>query len=177
MWNSNHCFVREGIKEGGRGLIRRWVDSFKEYAWSNQVEECWLYRGDSRSHKNAMCLETYCKLVVVQSLSRVQLSVTPWTVAHQASLPLTISWSLPKFMSIALVMLSGILILWYLPLLLPSIFPSIRNFSNESAVHIRWSKYWFQPQHQSFHWVLKADFFYDWLVGSPYCPREEVGYN
>jgi len=61
---------------------------------------------------------------------------------HQASLSLTISRSLPKFMSIASVMRSSHLTLWCLLLLLPSIFPSIKDFSNESAVHIRWPKYW-----------------------------------
>ena len=142
MGNSNHSFGKEDIKEGQKRLIKRWVDSFKEYAWSNQVEECWLYRGDSQSHKNAMCLETYYKLVAVQSLSPVWLSLTPRTVAHQASLPLIISWSLPKFMSIASVILSSILILWCSALLLPPIFPSIRDFFNESAVYIRWPKYW-----------------------------------
>ena len=76
--------------------------------------------------------------VVVQLPSRVQLFVTPWTAACQASLSLTMSWSLPKFMSIELVMPSNHLILCCSLLLLPSIFPSIRVFSNEPAVHIRW---------------------------------------
>ena len=80
-------------------------------------------------------------VTVVQSLSRVRLFVTPWTAAHQASLSFTISHSLLKLVSIELVMPSNHLILC-LPLLLPSIFPSIRNFSNESALHIRWPKYW-----------------------------------
>ena len=66
----------------------------------------------------------------------------PWTAACQASLVLVISWSLPKFMSIELVMPSNHLILCHPLLLLPSIFPSIRVFSNESALHIRWPKYW-----------------------------------
>ena len=74
--------------------------------------------------------------VVVQSLSHVQLFATPRTAAHQASLSLTTSQSLLKFMSIELVILSNHLILC-LPLLLPSIFQSIRVFSNESALHIR----------------------------------------
>ena len=77
---------------------------------------------------------------VVQLPSRIQLFETPWTAAHQVSLTLTISWSLPKFMFIALVMPSSHLVLWC-PLLLPSIFPSIRDFSNELAVCIRWTKY------------------------------------
>ena len=79
---------------------------------------------------------------VVQPLSCVRLFVTSWTAARQASLSLTISQSLPKFMSIALVMPSSYLILWCPLLLLPSIFPSIRVFSNELAVQIRWPKYW-----------------------------------
>ena len=68
-------------------------------------------------------------------------SLWPHGLQH-ASLSLTVSWSLPKFMSIALVIPSSHLILWHPLLLLPSIFPSIRDFSNESAVHIRWPKYW-----------------------------------
>ena len=68
--------------------------------------------------------------------------VNPWSTASQASLSFTISWSLPKFMSIASVMQSNHLILWCPLLLLPSIFPSIRDFSNESSVHIRLPEYW-----------------------------------
>ena len=79
---------------------------------------------------------------VVQLLSPVRLFETPWTVAHQASLSLTISWSLSKFMSIESVMLSNYPILCCPFLLLPSVFPSISVFSSESAVHIRWPKYW-----------------------------------
>ena len=78
----------------------------------------------------------------VQSLSRVRLFVTPWAAAHQASLSNTSSRSLPKLMSIESVMPSNHLILCHPLLLLPSIFPSIRVFSNESALCIRWPKYW-----------------------------------
>ena len=78
----------------------------------------------------------------VQSLSRVRLFVTRWTTAHQASLSITNSQSLPKPMSIESVMPSNHLILCHPPFLPPSIFPSIRVFSNESALHIRWPKYW-----------------------------------
>ena len=77
----------------------------------------------------------------VQSLSRVWLFATPWTIM-QASLSITNSWSLPKLMSIESVMPSNHLILCHPLLLLPSIFPSIRVFSNESALRIRWLKYW-----------------------------------
>ena len=80
--------------------------------------------------------------VVAQWLSRVQLFATPWTAAHQASLSFTISQSLLKLMSIELVMPSNHLILCRHLLLLPSIFPSIRVFSNESALCTRWPKYW-----------------------------------
>ena len=80
--------------------------------------------------------------VLAQSLSYVQLFVTPWTAAHQASLSFTISQSLLKFMSIESVMPSNHLVLCHPLLLLPSIFPSLRVFSNESTLHIRWPKYW-----------------------------------
>ena len=74
----------------------------------------------------------------------------PWTEAHQASLPFTISWSFPRFMFIELVKPSNYLILCH-PLLLPSVFPSIRIFSNESAVHIRLARVLkLQLPHQSF---------------------------
>ena len=78
----------------------------------------------------------------VQSLSCIRLFVTPWTSAHQASLSITNSRSLPRPMSIESVMPSNHLILRRSLLLLPSIFPSTRVFSNESALRIRWPKYW-----------------------------------
>ena len=78
----------------------------------------------------------------VQLLRYVQLFVTPWTAACQASLSITNSWSLLKLMVIELVMPSNHLLLCCPLLLLPSIFPSIRVFSNESVLHIRWPKYW-----------------------------------
>ena len=79
--------------------------------------------------------------VVVQMLSFVWLFAAPWTAAHQASRSFTISQSLLRFMSIESVMLSNLLILCHLYLLLPSVFPSIRVFSNELALLIRWPKY------------------------------------
>ena len=78
----------------------------------------------------------------VQSLSRVQLFATPWTAARQASKSITNSWSLLRLMSILLVTASNHLILCHPLLLLPSMFSSIRVFSNESALRIRWPKYW-----------------------------------
>ena len=81
-------------------------------------------------------------IFVVQSLSQVQLFATPWTAAHQGSLSFTIPWSLIKLLSIESVMPSNHLILCCSLLLLPSFFPCIRVFSNESALHIRWPNYW-----------------------------------
>ena len=78
----------------------------------------------------------------VQSLSRVQLCVTPWTAARQASLSITNSRSLPKLMSIESVMTSSHLILCCPLLLLPPIHPGIRVFSNESTLRMRWPRYW-----------------------------------
>ena len=79
---------------------------------------------------------------VLQSLSHVQLFVNPWTAANQVSLSITNSWSLLKLMSTEMVMPSNHFILCCPLLLLPSIFPSIRVFPNESALCIRWPKYW-----------------------------------
>ena len=81
-------------------------------------------------------------VIVVQLLSRAPFLVTPWTVARQASLSSTVSWSFVRFMSIESVMLSNHLILCHPLLLLPSILPRIRVFSNELAFHIMWPKYW-----------------------------------
>ena len=81
-------------------------------------------------------------LLLLFSCSVVSDSATPWTAAHQASLSFTIYRSLLKLMSIELVMSSNHFVLCCPLLLLPSIFPSIRVYSNESALHIRWPKYW-----------------------------------
>ena len=88
----------------------------------------------------------------VQSPSCVWLFVILWIVAHQASLSLAISWSVPKFMSIVSVMPSSHLILWCHPLLLPSIFPSIKDFSKSQMTKILE----FQLLHQSFQWVFRV---------------------
>ena len=93
----------------------------------------------------------------VQSLSRVQLFATPWTAARHSSLSITNSQSLLKLMSIESVMPSNHLILCR-PLLLPSIFPSIRVFSHESALHIRWPKYW------SFSFSISSSHEYSGLI-------------
>ena len=90
-----------------------------------------------------------CSIPLLSLLFSVQFScsvmsdsATPWTAAHQASLSITNSQSLLKLMTIELVMSSNHLILCHPLLLLPSIFPDIRVFANESALHIRWPKYW-----------------------------------
>ena len=91
-------------------------------------------------------------------LSHIWLFLTPWTAAHQASLSFTVTWSLLKLMSIELVMPSNCLIHSCPVLFLPSIFPSIRVFSNESALHIRWSKYW------SFNFTISPSNEYSGLI-------------
>ena len=83
----------------------------------------------------------HTSFIVVQLLSHVQIFTTPWTAALQASLSFIVSQSILKLMSIESMMPSNHLILCC-PLLLPSIFPSIRVSSNESVLHIRWPKYW-----------------------------------
>ena len=106
-----------------------------------------------------------CSSSSVQSLSCVPLFATPWTAAHQASLSITNSQSLLKLMSIMLVMPSNHLILCCPLLLLPSIFPSIMVFLNESALCIRWPKYWsfsFSVSPSSEHPGL-ISFRMDWL--------------
>ena len=113
----------------------------------------------------------------VQLLSRVRLFVTPGIAACQASLSITNSRSLPKLMSIESVMPSNHLILSRPLLLLPSIFPNIRVFSNESALCIRWPKYWsfsFNISPSNEHPGLKG-FPLRWtdgLIGSPCSPRD-----
>ena len=105
------------------------------------MEACWwerLTEGETGSFSHGW---GHTQFSSVQLLSRVQLFTTPWTAAFQASLSITNSWSLRKLMSIESVMPSNHLILCWTLLLTPSVFPSIRVFSNESALHIRWPKY------------------------------------
>ena len=111
--------------------------------------------------------------VVVHLLGRVQLFVTPWTAAHQASLFFTISQSLHELMSIESMMLSNHLILCCSLLLLPSIFPSIRVFSNELALHSRWPKFWSFSVSPANEYSGLISFRIDWfdllvLVGEKY---------
>ena len=100
---------------------------------------------------------------VVESLSRVRLFVTTWTVAHQASLSFTISWNLLKCISVELVMLFNYLILCHSLLLLPSIFLSIRVFSNKLALLTRWPKYYSFSISPSKEYARLISFRIDWF--------------
>ena len=104
-----------------------------------------------------------CLFSSVQLLSHVQLFETPWIVAHQASLSITNSHSLLKLMSLESVMPSSHLTLCCPLLLLPSIFPSIRVFSNESVLHIKWPKYWSFSISPSNEYSGLISFRMDWL--------------
>ena len=105
----------------------------------------------------------YSVVFVVQSLGCVQLFATLWTAACQASLSFTISWSLLKLMSIELVILSNHLILCRPLLLLPSIFPSIGVFSNDSALCITWTNYWSFTISPSNEYSRLISFKIDWF--------------
>ena len=128
-------------------LCRKWILSFMEIFM--------IHKNIKNAEKDIVL--HVMKYIVVQSPSHSRFFATLWTAASQDSqFP-----SLPKFMFIATVMRSSHLILWRPLLLLPSIFCSIRDFSNESIVHIRWPKYWsfsfsISPPNE---WVFRVDFF------------------
>ena len=127
---------------------------FKLGTWSWFAEVVW----EELTPFGAFCFFfRFC--LQFSSVAQLYLTLsTPWTAAHQASLSVTNTQSLLKLISIKLVMPSNHLIPYH-PLLLPSIFPSNRVFSNESVLHIRWPKYWeFQLHHQSFQWTSRTDF-------------------
>ena len=134
----------------GRSRVRPEILHFLQAHWWYWY--CWylgsLLRQEGLSHQSwcVQCMNTASRqiilLLLLFSCCRVRLFETPWTAARQASLSLTISQSLPKFMSTESMMSSKHLILWCPFLLLPSIFPSIRVFSNEIPLCIRWPKYW-----------------------------------
>ena len=110
-------------------------------------------------------------MLLLFSLSVVSNSLRlPWTTARQASLSIINSQSLLKLMSTGSVMPYNHLFLCHPLPFLPSIFPSIRVFSNESHQVAKVLE--FQLQHQSFQWILRTDILWDWLVGSPCCPRD-----
>ena len=125
-------------------------DKYETIAWRNHIqpakEYCLQFKNTLYVSKikttNGFCLLFSLQFSSVQLLTHVQLFATPWTAARQASLYITSSRSSLRLMSIESVMPSNRLILCHPLLLLPSIFPSIMVFSNESALHIRWPKYW-----------------------------------
>ena len=133
FWSSTHCFTF-------------WLHLLHSaWPWHSLSPGSFLYETSLSLHevvvriKGEKCLVMFS---LVQSLSCVRLFVTPWIAAHQASLSITNSWSLLKLMPIESVVPSNHLILCLPLLLLPSIFPSIRVFSNESALCVRWPKDW-----------------------------------
>ena len=122
--------------------------SFTEFQWAGANQGRERIQRQRRSSRKIIVqpwgkvLVPLQGIAVVQSPSNIRDFMTTWSAACQASLSLTISCHLPKFMTIELVMPSNHLILCCRLLLLPSIFPSTRGFSNESALCIRWPKYW-----------------------------------
>ena len=119
---------------------------FIRYNWKNRISHWsngkkWDQRIQSYFHLK-ICLPGDYSLLSVQSLSRVRLFATPWIAARQASLSITISWSSLRLTSIESVMPSSHLILCHPLFLPPPIPPSIRIFSSESTLHMRWPKYW-----------------------------------
>ena len=140
------------LGEGG-GSASRSDTGHKDILWRldkivNMNIFCNLHHGikyEVISSSHSLSSSLPCKIwlsCLVRLLSPVWLFATPWTAAHQPSLSIVNSWSLPKLIPIELVMPSNHLILYRPFLLWPSICPSIRVFSNESALHIRWPKYW-----------------------------------
>ena len=124
-----------------RSWVLKWLGSYARFWVYGEKFENTIFYEDRIHVENEVC---WCLIQFnsVQSLHRIRLFATPWTAACQAFLSITNSWSLPKVMSMELVMPSNHLILCRPLLLLPSIFPSIRVFSNESGLHIRWPKDW-----------------------------------
>ena len=141
--------AQDGIKIAGRNINNiRYADDTILMAESKEEPLDESERGEWKSWLKAQHSENEDhgiqshQFSSVQLFSCVWLFATPWTVAPQDSLSITNSWSLLKLMSIESVMPSNHLILCHPLLLLPSIFPSFRVFSNESVLHIRWPKYW-----------------------------------
>ena len=136
--------------------------------WKVGVSRCIFYLSIASWKVNS--LRSYPG--IVQLLSRVWLFATPWTAACQASLSFTISHSWCKLMSIESVMPSNHLILCRSLLFPPSISPSIRVFSNESALNQVAKELELQLQHQSFQWIFRVDFLQDWLIWCSCCSRD-----
>ena len=151
MWSPGW---EQSLGENGYMYMYGWVPSL--FTWNSHNIVNWLF-------------------AVVQSLSHVQRFVTVWTAACQASLSFTGSWSLLRLMSIDLVMPSNHLIrcCFCCPLLLLlSIFSSIRVFSNELTLHIRWQVLELQFHHQCLQRISRVGFLKDWLASSPCTPKD-----
>ena len=168
-FSSSHVWLWEIDRKEGWAL-KNWC--FELWCWKRLLRVPWTTRRSNQSILKEInpeySLEVFSS---VQSLSHVQLFATPWTTAHQSSLSITSSWSSLKLMSIESVMPSNYLILCC-SLLLPSIVPSIRVFSNESALPIRWPKDWsfsfrISPSNEYSRLIsLRIDWF-DLLESSP----------
>ena len=142
----NHEFLNEYQFISGYRLKNQWIlhlmgiyTNFNQLLW--WLDQLLISTNKEQSRKFLEHCAIWIFVAVVQSLSCVQFFVTPWIVGHQVPLSSTISQGLLKFMSIESVILSNHLIVCSHPLLLTSISPSIRVFSNESTPHIRWPKY------------------------------------
>ena len=155
MWNARLFESQSGIKISGRNINSlRYADDTALMAESKKELKSLLMKVKEKSEKAGLKLNiqkmkimasgpiTPWQISSVQSLSCVRLFATPWTAACQDSLSITSSWSPPRSLSIESVMPSNHLILCHSLLFLPSIFPSIWVFSNESALCITWPKYW-----------------------------------
>ena len=135
VWTIGHLRTGFTVCVIGSSLFSPLISLFAHLPW-------WLYFIKKEHEKGMDVHSVYLLFSSVQSLSCVWLFVTPWTAESQASLSFTISRSFLKLMFIESVILSNHLILCHPLLLLPSVFPSIRVFSSESALCIRWWKYW-----------------------------------
>ena len=148
MWDAGLDEAQAEIKNSGRNISKlRYADDTTLMAESKDELNSLLMKVKEESGKAGLKLNIQkMKFIASSPISSVQSvmsdSATPLTATRQASLSITNSWNLLKFMSIELVRPSNHLILYHPLLLLPSIFPSIRVFSNESALCIRWPKYW-----------------------------------
>ena len=157
-WTSGSLLHRHHFHRLGEKISKNWKyftilmeKPFQRECTNVQWQPNWIM------DHHSLCIKE--RFSSVQSLSRVQLFATPWIAVYQAFLSFTNSQSLLKLMSIESVMPSSYLILCRPLLLLPSIPPSIRVFSNESPLRMRWPEYWeFQLQHQSFQWTPRTDF-------------------
>ena len=180
LWAANWPFTRDEIPwvsekslEAYLYISRKAINillQFPTSLWVSEFLVCLFSKHPEQGQKSSklkmkfVCVQSSvtpveCLLRSVQSLSRVRLFATPWTAACQASLSVTNSQSLFTLMPIESVMPSNHLILCCPLLLLLSIFPSIKVFSKESVLCIRWPKYWsFSFSMKSFQWIFRTDF-------------------